>query len=288
MKSPNRMLKASLHRHAHGFTLVELLIAVTLALLIAAAVGSVFLGSSQSFRTNTGLGQVQEQGRFSSLLVVPVIRQAGFLPDPIINFTDPTAVFLPTLSKWAVHGENDLASSTSGVYAAITDIKPGTDVISVAYSGRSGTGDTPLKTCLGDNVSDTQIAVNVFYVSTADSAGSSNLHCYTNISGLGTAGTGTALSTGTTRNEPLIVGVSDMQVLYEVDTDGDGAPNRYFPANLVTDWTTVTGVQITFIVDSADVVEAGNASTAANDGVNGGRLRRTFVSTISIRNRLHN
>lgn len=272
-------------RRHYGFTLLELLISVTLALLLTAAITSVFLGSRQSFRTNEGVSQVQEEGRFISLLMGPIVRQAGYLPDPVINQNDPTTIFTsPNLL--AVFGTND---TTSGLPAyrsfSSTGVLASTDVLEVAFSGRNTTApaDTPLKTCLGDTVNASQIAVNVFYISQPASDPVPSLYCYSNIVAAGSS----PITTGTVRNEPMIAGIRNMQALYGVDVNGDGTSYRYYPANTVPDWRRIVSVQLTFTVDSADVVEATRADTSATNGVISGRLRRTFTTTLQIRNRLH-
>lgn len=263
-----------------GYTLVELMIALVLGLLVTQAVISIFLSSTRSFRTSAGVSEMQEQGRFATLLTSPVIRQAGYLPDPVRTQTVPTDVFQTALDKQAIRGFNNSAPT---IYTGFdsTTVKTATDVLAIAYLGHDAASDTTLKTCLGDAVTSGQMAVNVFYITVANSAGLSSLGCYTNISL-----PGSALSTGATRNEVLIDGITDLQAVYGVDSDGDRTPNQYFTANLVTDWTQVVSVKLSFTADSASKAVAGTPDSSGDDGVKGGRIRRSFSTTLQIRNRL--
>jgi type IV pilus assembly protein PilW len=260
-----------------GFSLVELMIALALGLLLTQAIISIFLSSTRTFRTSEGVGQMQEQGRFATLLASPIIRQAGYVPDPINQQREPATVFNPTLGKGAILGfDNTAPALYSGVSAA--EVAANTDVIAVAFLGRESTTDTPLKTCLGDPIAETQLAVNVFYVTKPDASGVSSLACYANL------GTPTNdLATGVVRNEAIVPGVVDLQARYGLDTDADRVPNRYVVASDVADWTQVVSVQITFTVDSIAKAAAGSPNSA---GVQDGRIRRAFSTTLQIRNRL--
>ena len=78
----------------------------------------------------------------------------------------------------------------------------------------------------------------------------------------------------------LIEGIENMQVLYGVDTDTPfNGPNYYVTADNVTstDWPKVASIRITLTVRTID----GNLTTTGD-----GRIRRTFTSTIALRNRL--
>ncbi|AKJ96383.1 hypothetical protein TVD_01435 [Thioalkalivibrio versutus] len=61
-----------------GLTLVELMIAMVLGILLIGAVISVFVGTSQTYRTQEAMSKVQESGRFAIELLTRDIRQVGF------------------------------------------------------------------------------------------------------------------------------------------------------------------------------------------------------------------
>jgi type IV pilus assembly protein PilW len=61
-----------------GFTLVELMVAVTIGLIILAAVSQIFATSHMSYRLEENLARVQENGRFAMEFLSHDLRMAGF------------------------------------------------------------------------------------------------------------------------------------------------------------------------------------------------------------------
>ncbi|MHB1273754.1 MAG: prepilin-type N-terminal cleavage/methylation domain-containing protein [Rhodanobacter sp.] len=99
-------------RRAHGFTLIELMVAMLLGLIVIAGVVSVFLAGQQSYRTNQALGDVQDGSRLAFEMMARDIRDAGLTGcnnnGRIANVLKP-----PTGSGWwtnlglAVQGYDD-------------------------------------------------------------------------------------------------------------------------------------------------------------------------------------
>ena len=96
----------------------------------------------------------------------------------------------------------------------------------------------------------------------------------------------------------LVEGVENLQVLYGEDSDSDNIPNRFVPANIVTDFANVTAVRISLLLRS--VKELPWRTTAQKVRLLGGtsadtattitppadkRLRKTMNMTIKLRNR---
>lgn len=63
---------------SRGFTLIELMIAMTLGLLLMTAVVSVFVGSLGTYRTADSLSRIQESARITLEVMRQDFRQAGF------------------------------------------------------------------------------------------------------------------------------------------------------------------------------------------------------------------
>jgi len=87
---------------ARGFSMVELMIAITLALIVTTAVLSVFVGSRASFQATSGTAAVADSGRFALDFIQTSVRSAGYMacnttqrqlsilnagPSPVYNFT---------------------------------------------------------------------------------------------------------------------------------------------------------------------------------------------------------
>ena len=82
--------------------------------------------------------------------------------------------------------------------------------------------------------------------------------------------------------QELVEGVEDMQISYGEDTDGDRTANLYRDGDTVTNWTQVISVRVSMIIRSIE----DNVSTVTDATYNDRRLRRTFTTTITIRNRV--
>ncbi len=131
---------------AAGFTLVELLIGVTLGLFIAGAATAVFLASRHSFRVQDNATQMQEAARAVLEDVTREIRKAGSFGcfrfkdtnnSVLVTATLPTgagATFpLPPITNDspAIRGGNVSGLTLPGA-SGITPV-PGTDFISLMY-----------------------------------------------------------------------------------------------------------------------------------------------------------
>ena len=60
-----------------GFSMVELMVAITLALLLTGAVISVFIGSRTAYQATAGVGDMADSGRFALNLIGESARSAG-------------------------------------------------------------------------------------------------------------------------------------------------------------------------------------------------------------------
>lgn len=72
-----KRVKASMSARQLGFSLVELMISITLGLLIVAATLSIFASNKQAYRTTENLGRVQENARMSFELIGNDVREAS-------------------------------------------------------------------------------------------------------------------------------------------------------------------------------------------------------------------
>ena len=75
--TPNQFI--SLPRRSRGFSLVELMVAITLGLLLTAGMIQLFNSSKVTFRTNDAVARVQENGRFALEMLKIQLREAGTL-----------------------------------------------------------------------------------------------------------------------------------------------------------------------------------------------------------------
>jgi type IV pilus assembly protein PilW len=132
-----------------GVSLIELMIAIVLALLLLAGLIQVYLSSKQSYNAQEQLARMQESGRFAMDLITSDLRRAGYwggtvdlgritgLPGPIL---DPAAYSHTCIDgtwgrmiRWRVGG----LDNAKGAYncAASYDTTTASDILAVRYAG---------------------------------------------------------------------------------------------------------------------------------------------------------
>lgn len=273
---------------ARGFTIVEFMVAVAIGLIISLVIGQVFVGSRQSFNSQDDSARIQESMRYASQILTRTIRMAGYRNNTGI---DPNTIFLkasaPAISGADNVTTNGLPNGTNPV--APTGASPAVvpDTITVRYQGM-GTGVTPPTTadgsvvdCFGNSIDLGVTAVSTFGirpVTKADGSLSSSLFCSTD-----------GGATWPATNE-LVPDIDNMQLLYGVDTDNDGAANAYVRIGDVTDIDSVVSVRVWLLVRSPTASNLTvTTMTYTLAGVNYSYtdrfVRRVLTTTINLRNR---
>jgi type IV pilus assembly protein PilW len=307
-------------RRQAGLTLIELMVALVLGLLIAAASVSALIVARQGFRSVDGSAQLRENARFAASLIQRITVQAGFEnaayglfsdpKDPGLSGFDDAIVTTGSLPGGLTHGNR-----TSGC-GSVTDTSclNGSDVLIVRYWGvsRGGVADGTMINCSGAAEPEgADRAFSIFHV-VRSAAGEPTLAC----SHRNTAGVWATV--------PLVNGVEAFQVLYGVDTltaagtaaptpvDGDSVADRYLTATeldtiptttVIDNWRRVRSLRVGLVIrgpvpDAVDraataaasmpvlgegftnAADTGSALNVAADG----RLRQRLVFTVHLRN----
>ena len=268
-----------------GLTLVELLIALGLALLLIAAVGAVYLGNNQTYRAAQDGARIQETGRYALDLIGRGLRQAGYA-----YISSAPSAPMRTFAGTPVLGVNTKCPTAS----------PVTDMLTIQYEGIDGEQD-----CQAQNIAAGDIVQQTFFIQ--DNAIRCDAVC-TNPD----PDSPSTCSTSPTAPVPpstcpddgsgveLLENVEDLQILYGIDTSGDQSADRYTasPGN----WNQVVSARVCLLIRSENQGSApagqtyfncaGALGTAANDAARfttvttDTRLRRAFVATITLRNRI--
>jgi len=278
----NRMFLSSLHkstpqlgmpRHQTGFSLVELMIALTLGLIVLLAISSIYIGSQQTYRVQEDNARIQEAGRYALEVIGRSIRQAGANAEMNFNKT-----------------ATELQCNVAGVCNAIGGVNGATvtdpDTLSVQFYAGSEeliAGLWIARDCTGG-----QVALGVVVTNTFDITGT-NLRCTGSVGGV----------------QPLVGNVEDLQVVYGIDTDVSGSPNYrsvdlYVAAPTAAQWPSVVTARVCVRIRSANnglttspqtflncAGAVGTATGAAAFSTAGDlRLHRSFVATYNLRNRV--
>ncbi|MFI4867930.1 MAG: PilW family protein [Steroidobacterales bacterium] len=219
-----------------GFTLVELLVSILLAVFLLGGVMTIVQDTRRASGSQTQSTQLQDSVRLAMTVLTDVIQTAGYYSDPL--FSTPNA----SLPGAGVFAAGQSVSGTGAFNAA----SPG-DTISVRFQTASGDG---ILNCGGtSNTSGAnQVFVNAFSI---DPQG--DLQCVLTAGGV-VAPAIVLIPAVTTATYPLTI--TRLQILYGVQTNfaaGNQCADSYLDATQVsaktingqTAWNYVVSVRIT-------------------------------------------
>ena len=252
------------HPPARGFTLVEILVALTIGMVLTLVVAQLFLGSRRTYATTDEVSRMQENIRFSYQLLTRTIHMAGFKSSPN---TKVDVVF----------------NAATPVLVGVENAAPASDSFTVNYQGNSnGTAaaaDGSVVDCQGIPVAAGVMSTNVFTIAPGAN-GANALWCST------AAG-----------NLEVVPDVENMQVLYGIDNNTDLVVDTYLRADQIADMNNVRSVRVALLFRTpVEVLPAPQVSGAAAgsplslNGVEFGpytdrRVRRAVTMTVNMRNR---
>lgn len=247
-----RPLRLGVRMQASGFSLIELMVAVTIGLVLVAGAAQVYLSSSQAYAVNETTARLQENARYAMGVLEPDIRMGGYwgltnVADGIVGKALPTdaqlalgapaastcGVNFPLLLGLPLQGTNDSYPGT-GTCAANSVAMPNADTITVRRASTTtvppASASGPLRVCstrtsglLVTDITGTfcqdvnaqinNLIVNLYYVDQNSSqAGVPSLRRK-------------ALNAGPAfQDDEIVPGVEDMQVQYGVDLTGGAGP----------------------------------------------------------------
>jgi len=214
-----------------GYTLVEVMVAITIALVLMAGALLMVQHTRNAFKAQNQLSQLQESERMAMALITDVIQSTGYYPNPH-TFTDAQTLVSPS---FATPGAPNI--TTKAVPNAVGD------TITVRYA--AGPADN-VYNCRGDRNTSAgafETWENTFSVvpdtPAQDGTPQFKLQC-----------TLWSLSAGDAPPAPVVSGVQDLTIQYGINTAGAGAPScadRYKATkDMVTaDWSNICSVKVT-------------------------------------------
>ncbi|MHA6887160.1 PilW family protein [Ralstonia pseudosolanacearum] len=312
-------------RRARGFSLVELMVALVIALMVLAATVSFYLMTRSTYTTIEDTSGLEERGQFALNVMTRVLRQAGFTQMSSngrggfmqIKPSDP-----PMLSGLDGCMGTEAAPKATGPAAGeslsnclSSQTPAGSDAIEVRYFGVGtaadpATSDGTIIDCSGQGVADytaseqaaNQRGLSMFFIQKGRD-GNPYLACKfrkRDASGHEVLNTTNEDDFVT---QQLVPGVETLQFLYGISTNGDTVPDIYKRASDMTadDWPQVFAIKVAMVVraDNTSADASANAPTftlfgnqyQAADGTfqpteKLNVARRLFTTTVQVRNYL--
>ncbi|MGH1471403.1 MAG: PilW family protein [Cellvibrionaceae bacterium] len=132
-------------KYISGFTLIEILVALTIGSIILAGVVQVFLGSKQAESLTMSLARIQENGRFAMEALNKDLRLTGYqgCADPQLEFIPPSNIQannfgVSDISNQPIAGaavpSGGGTVSLFGGAVSVTDAVGDTDIVSIIYA----------------------------------------------------------------------------------------------------------------------------------------------------------
>ena len=223
MMTPQRPLQRPCQ---HGMTLVELMVALTIAALLMLAASALLVVSSGSYRQQSEAVRLNDGGRYALDTIARAIRQAA-----LVSWDGKGApVGTAAGDSASVSGldARSVSKNSDGIDTPLVGAVNGSDVLALRFvgAGTDAGGDGSVLNCAGFGVGAAKSAQergwSIFYVA-IDADGEAELRCkYRGENSWGA--------------DAIVRGVDSFQVLYGLDTDvpPDGVANQYLNASAIS------------------------------------------------------
>ena len=247
-----------------GFSLIELMVGLTIGLLVALAGVGTLVFTSVAARGNSDVVTLEQDAATLMRVIGRQLKQAGAVPVQL-----PAATPLNPTPKFSYLSTYTGAVAGAPSPVSILGVDGVSDTLTVAYS-ISPNGANGVSNCFG--AAPDPAATNV--VSTFLLNGNS-FRCQTPAVG----------ATGAS-DQPFLDNVEDLQFWYAVRPAAAPTQVQYFTAGNVLDWTAVEAVQVCIRIAGTTL----NNTTVATVGCNNeaipadGRIRRVYRQVFSLRN----
>lgn len=276
-----------------GFTLIEIMVALTLGLVVTIGFIQVFLGTQQSARIQQAASRMQEDGRIAMDILNHYIRLAGYAAypwDKALNTSGAGSAWNPAMNERGFPADANWPLAGQIIRGGESNVN-GADSIRIRYQGAD---DGSITTCLGRVVpaNNPVLPINqlmadiTFSLSPPDPVnGGRSLWCTDN-------------SGPNPTPQPLVGGLQDMQIWYGLSQGVGGmqangrltGATAYVRADQVpaNEWDRVIGVRISLLVRSdQDRLTLEPQTIVFNDAplaVNDRRMRYVMGTTANVRN----
>ncbi|NUO86726.1 MAG: prepilin-type N-terminal cleavage/methylation domain-containing protein, partial [Cupriavidus sp.] len=243
-----------LRTRPRGFSLVELMVGMTLGLIASAAAGAAFLNVHAAYLAATDRVLIEERGQRALAILSTLLRQSGWPGEPASgmagtalpavsgadNCGQPAVAAVPACARAAVGQSDALLVRFSGSGLPAAPAQPDATMTDCSGYAVAGTAANAASTAAG------YAAENLLYVA-AGADGVPQLLCR-----YPTRRNGLIDGSGWTSGA-LVRGVESLQLRYGLDLDQDGRPDRFETASAITApgdaaWQRVVAIQIAIAV----------------------------------------
>ncbi len=211
-------MSSCMHRQ-RGMTMAELLVAMTLGLGVLLAAGSLFVFATRAFAAQVETAAMDDAGRYALDVMARAVRQSAFV-DWERDSEGPDAAAPARVAGLDARRVTQAGFALDNAIA--NAVVHGSDVLALRYPGAGAPpgGDGTTLDCAGFSVHRDEEGWSIFYVA-RNAQGDAELRCkYRGASNWSA--------------DAVVGAVDSFQVLYGLDLDADGAPERYVNASALS------------------------------------------------------
>jgi type IV pilus assembly protein PilW len=226
-------------RRVRGFTLVELMVSITVALFLIGGIMTVVQHTRSTFQVQNQMAQLQDSERIAMTLIAGVIQSAGYYPDPHSN---TAATALPVTAAFTTAGTPTILGTHSATAPDTITVRYAVNDSDNAYNCMGGTNTT----------GSLDTWENTFSVDTT----AKQLKC-----------TLWSKSAGAATTAPLVDGVTNLQIVYGVNTKGGSSATNscvdtYISSGSMTtaNWPNICTVTVTLTFQNPAPAPGGAAT----------------------------
>jgi prepilin-type N-terminal cleavage/methylation domain-containing protein len=248
-----------------GLSLIELMIALVISLVLVGGVSTVYISSKRNYQARDQLSLMDESARVALNALTKHLEHAGYATPAKLPLDAGGGYFY-------VNGDPDPKEGSCGTLksAALAAIKASPtqdalnaygDAISIRFIGDKTlfsdvlAGDLDSKCYAGTPNIESSLIYNAFHVAT-DGVTKDSLGVLTPILyGVG--------SNSNQSKKPIVNGIENIQFLYGVDADANGAVDQYMNATAVKAagaWQQVVSIKVGLLVRSLEPIAPSNES----------------------------
>lgn len=206
-------------RSQRGMTMAELLVAMAVGLGVLLAAASVFVWVNRSFASQVETAAMDDAGRYALEVVARAVRQSAFADWEQHAAGFGTAAPAPLAGLDA----RSVTRTGFGIDNAPAIAVNGSDVLAVRFpgTGMPPNGDNTTLDCAGFSIHRDEEGWSIFYVA-RNAQGVAELRCKYRGNSNWSA-------------DAVVGAVDSFQVLYGLDGDTDGTPERYLNATALAE-----------------------------------------------------
>ena len=284
------MGNADMKTNQTGFSLVEMMVAMTISLVLVLGVATIMISSKRSYNVQQDMARMQENARFAIEFLNKDLRMAGYFgcsgevpngmtrlrgvdggglaPDKLsVNFVDSnqnafSVVHTPLIASAAVVSAPLNEGNTRFNFNVRGNLNIGDTVIASDCGGSDAYTITRIDDTLNrvtlirdrqcKSLSTSTNGLCKTYNNNGLSDGGEIRRLVTYTYSIGDAASGVGLSLFRNGDE-LVEGVENMQIRYGVNNGADNGANmlvQYQTANNITNWNSIVSVRIYLVVNT--------------------------------------